>query len=1488
MWNLSTFISFVAALIANCYGQDGYYNIIGSRIIRPNSEYHAVVSVHATSGPTAITATIEGQSFSGTPFLMQFKDVIQPYSSILSRFEIGDIQDGNYKFRVSGNRGLDFNAEFPLDYVQKSYSVFIQTDRAVYRPGSTIMFRAIALNPALKPAAEVRNELLLIHIDDGNGNRVKEWRNIEATKGVFSGELKLSDSPVLGVWNISVTIHGQTYSKSIEVAEYILPKFVVDVNVPKHITFRENILRVAIDTRYNYGKKVRGEATVTAYPTIYSGVIQPIYQNPIRKVVKIDGSTVVDFDIEKDLRLNDEYERVVIVDVTIEEFLTGRRQNNSAQVHIHKYKYKMDLIKTADYFKPGLTYVAYVKVANHDGSPLGKEERDVVIRHGYSRQDEIYEEKTQRLDKNGILKLEYSTPSDITNTTALRIEAEYKDLKERISPIPGAVSYGRTFLQATVETAKPIVNLDVDVVVNCTEPMNFVNYVLLARGDIILTNSFQVDNKKIARFRFTAVHAMVPLSHLIVYYIKSDGELIGDVVDIESDLMFDNFINIDINTDETEPDLDVELTIRARQNSYIGLMAVDENVLNLRKGYDITLDDISTDLLNYDVAEKSPYSLISRSSKNYFMWKPGASNPHSAIYEAGADILTNAHIDRRKPTLEDIYLRPLFYGSSTVKPDRGFGVPLPTVTRPPLAGPYAFSRIPKPVWNKPKVYLTENIADTWLFSNFSSGYDGKSSIRRKVPSTLNNWLISGFSLDPIRGLAIVTEPKRLRVVKPFVVSLDLPYSVQNGEILAVPVVVYNYLGQDIFAEVTLHNTEQKFEFAEVSNEVNSTNKRIQLYRRKKLSVPKNSGASVSFMISPLKAGLTEIKVTANSARNQDIIVKNLRVELAGETEYYSKSVLIDMRQSNLFKRSLNFTIPKNIIENSEKIEVSTIGNLLGASIANLENLIRLPAGCGEQNLVHFMPNLIILQYLQNTQQLTPTIQNAAISSLETSYQQQLQFKRSDGSFSPFGDRDTSSSVWLTAYVALAFRQAKQYIYVDGKIITTALDWLVNHQGTNGSFVEIGNVVYDEVQNRDGNSLALTAFTVLAFMENQGGYSSNYTNIIYKGLDYITRNMDESESTYTLAICSYVLYLAKHASRQSVFNLLDSRAKVKGDLKWWGKDTPKNEENNPWRQLPRSVDIEMTSYALLTFLEANLIDDAMPVLNWLINQQNSLGGFTSSRDTSIGLQALYRTVARLSSPVNLQIEFTYNKGKTGRFSVNQNTAMILQSTEIDKDSREVNVTAQGNGIGIFRVSYQYNTNVTGPWPLFTLDPQVDKNSNVDHLQLSVCTAFASRNLSSTPLSNMAIMEVNLPSGFTADRDSLPSLEVSQNVQKVETSNGGAKVILYFNNLTVSEYCPTVSAFRTHKVAKQRPVSVVIYDYYDTSRRARIFYWGPRATLCDICEGEDCGDICEAVFKARQSQENRNNGRDLQDSDGCSSLKSTTFWMVILISIIGVHI
>ncbi|XP_072395001.1 thioester-containing protein 1 allele R1-like [Diabrotica undecimpunctata] len=1444
--------SFTLFLLVATVSSQGFFNVIGPRIIKPNTDYHCAISVQATSQPTSITAVLQGASYNGTPLFSQDQVVIPPYSTRICELKVGNLEDGEYELEVRGTGGADFVTSYPLQFLKKSYTVLVQTDRQVYRPGSTVLFRAIVLNSQLKPAAEVRNEPLHIFVSDGSGNLVKDWRRIEAVRGVFTGEVNLGQHPVLGKWNISVEIHGQTYHKSIEVVEYILPKFMVNIDSQRHVTFKDNVIRAKIDTKYNYGNKVKGEATVTVYPTIYSGVIQPIFQNPIRKVFPIDGTETVEFDIGRDLQLNDEYERIVILDVAVEEKLTGRRQNNSMEIHIHKYDYHMDLIKSADYFKPGLKYTAYVKVSNHDGTPVKINPQEVVVKHGYSRVDEVYEENRYTLDNNGFLKLEYLTPGNVTNGTALRIEVEFRDLKERSTPIPAAVSFSGNFLQATLETDRPIVNLDVDISVNSTKPMQYLNYILMGRGDVISTNSFQIENRKQFNFHFTATHAMVPVCHLIVYYVTENGEMIGDALDIEIDGLLQNFVDFQLNTFESEPNLDVEFTITAQQNSYIGLMAVDENVVRLKDGYDLSLGSIAEELKMYDVALGTPYPHFRSNSKMKLSWYPGASNLHNAIFESGADIATNTRINRYKPTLEDIYLRPVFYGPSTVKPDRGLGLPIHSATRPPLAGPYAFSRIPRPVWNRPKVYLSQDIAETWLFNNFST-YEGKASIRRKLPETLTTWSVTGFSLDPLHGLGLTTTDKKIKVTKSMVVVLDLPYSVQRGEILSIPVVVQNNVNEDITVDVTLHNSEQKFEY--IASTEDNTVKRVELYRRKRLQVEKNGAAAVSFIIVASNSGFIPIKVTASSPKNQDVVEKQLLVVPGGETEFYTKSVLIDVRNNPNFKKSINFIIPKNAVEGSEKVEVSAVGTFLAPAMIHLDNVIRLPTDCGEQNLVHLMSNLVILQYLRVTSQLTPTIQNEAVKNLETSYQQQLTFKRKDGSFSPFEWRDSKGSVWVTAYTVLALSQAKNFIFIDDRVIENSTNWLTDIQGKNGSFYETGNIIHTELQNNSGNSLALTAFVVMALRESSQRNDPTIVNVINKGLDYLARNIDESEPIYTIALCSYVLQITGHTSRQSAFNLLDSKAQSKENLKWWANPYPKSEEMNPWRKLPRSIDIETTSYALMTLIEANLLEDAVPVLEWLLSQQNNLGGFTSSHDTVVGLQALYKIVTRIASPTNIQIEFQYGKDGSGKFSLNRNNLMIQQSAEIEKSTREVNVTAQGTGMGVFKVAYQYNTNVTGPWPMFTLDPQVDKNSNNYHLQVSICIAFVGHNLSSSNESNMAVMEVTLPSGFTADIDALPSLELSENVQRVETRNKMTKVLLYFNNITNIEYCPTISAYRTHKTAKQKPVPVVLYDYYDSSRRARVFYRGPATHLCDLCEEEDCESVCKAEANARESRERR---------------------------------
>ena len=41
---------------------------------------------------------------------------------------------------------------------------------------------------------------------------------------------------------------------------------------------------------------------------------------------------------------------------------------------------------------------------------------------------------------------------------------------------------------------------------------------------------------------------------------------------------------------------------------------------------------------------------------------------------------------------------------------------------------------------------------------------------------------------------------------------------------------------------------------------------------------------------------------------------------------------------------------------------------MGPALTNLKDLLRMPYGCGEQNMASFAPNIFVLQYFYNTNQ----------------------------------------------------------------------------------------------------------------------------------------------------------------------------------------------------------------------------------------------------------------------------------------------------------------------------------------------------------------------------------------------------------------------------------------------------------------------------------------------------------------------------------------
>lgn len=60
--------------------------------------------------------------------------------------------------------------------------------------------------------------------------------------------------------------------------------------------------------------------------------------------------------------------------------------------------------------------------------------------------------------------------------------------------------------------------------------------------------------------------------------------------------------------------------------------------------------------------------------------------------------------------------------------------------------------------------------------------------------------------------------------------------------------------------------------------------------------------------------------------------------------------------------------------------------------------------------------------------------------------------------------------------------------VEDRIIDEALDWLTNNQAPNGSFPEVGKVSHRDMQGGAAKGLALTAYTLITFLENQVRYN----------------------------------------------------------------------------------------------------------------------------------------------------------------------------------------------------------------------------------------------------------------------------------------------------------------------------------------------------------------------------------------------------------------
>ena len=78
---------------------------------------------------------ITGRSESGQTIDIREDTTVASDQTQIVRIRIGDLGQGSYTLTARGRSPIEFDQSQKLEYVHKGYSIFIQTDKAIYRPG---------------------------------------------------------------------------------------------------------------------------------------------------------------------------------------------------------------------------------------------------------------------------------------------------------------------------------------------------------------------------------------------------------------------------------------------------------------------------------------------------------------------------------------------------------------------------------------------------------------------------------------------------------------------------------------------------------------------------------------------------------------------------------------------------------------------------------------------------------------------------------------------------------------------------------------------------------------------------------------------------------------------------------------------------------------------------------------------------------------------------------------------------------------------------------------------------------------------------------------------------------------------------------------------------------------------------------------------------------------------------------------------------------
>jgi len=438
----------------------------------------------------------------------------------------------------------------------------------------------------------------------------------------------------------------------------------------------------------------------------------------------------------------------------------------------------------------------------------------------------------------------------------------------------------------------------------------------------------------------------------------------------------------------------------------------------------------------------------------------------------------------------------------------------------------------------------------------------------------------------------------------------------------------------------------------------------------------------------------------------------------------------------------------------------------------------------------------------------------------------------DGSYSVWGPKtDDTGSMWLTSFVVKAFVQASNYIEMDKRNVMESIYWILRQQGKDGCFQNKGYALHQELK---GDSTSLSASVLVTLLEAKPimkkwefdgpippRHGQNMEKIIQKAYQCVMKNItnNENPNVYLQSMVTYasILYEGKMSNstevseQKSADELLTSllsisNSSMPGKLFW-----TTGEQN-------KARDVEMTAYNVLSLTKKNRLSEALKAIRWLATNRNSRGGFVSTQDTMVALEAISEYSLKIGSEENnLQIKVSVgDEPLLQSFMVDEDNKLVYQKEKIEQltPSSSVSVKASGNGCFMVQTILRYNIQDSPAKDGFNL---VVSQTNED---LRVCASYTG-----TKETDMVVIEIELLSGYTPYLKSLEKLfrlegkERSNDVnyapvKKYEYDEKDRKVILYYDEMLKQQNCYEIELKKVMNIQEIKPAIATIYDYYNS--------------------------------------------------------------------------